>query len=151
MTGPTERSYYVGHATIALQSIVDRYTADSAAMLAHAPSLAEEALAIANAAWSELARRWTEHATARPPAYPEDVLRAARAVLRSGLRELETYPWYQYGADDWLVATGHPLAMEPGTGHQRFVALVREALNIGVPLPELPVLVTEAEARAARR
>jgi hypothetical protein len=38
--------------------------------------------------------------------------------------------------DAWLVATRHPLGMEPGTQQSRFLALVREAL------------ATEAEAVA---
>lgn len=54
---PTDSGYFVNHPLSSLQGIVDRYTAQSAAMAATAPSLATEAMTIANNAWAEIVER----------------------------------------------------------------------------------------------
>lgn len=56
-TSPSDTSYYANHTTEALRKIVDRYSADSAAMMTSSPALSADAMSIANAAWFELFNR----------------------------------------------------------------------------------------------
>ena len=53
----TDQAWWVRHSDTDLRSIADRYTADSLFMSTTAPALADEAMAIANAAWAELTSR----------------------------------------------------------------------------------------------
>ena len=68
-------------------------------------------------------------------AFPPLVLDAAHSV-RAGESLDRAVGWYwclgggerRAAVDEWILATGHPLAQEPGTAEQRFRALVREAI-----------------------
>ena len=52
---PTDYRWYDSHSDEALATIIERYTAQSAAMAGH--PMADEAMAIANAAWEQQVRR----------------------------------------------------------------------------------------------
>lgn len=55
---PSEFTYYAGHKSADLHSIVSRFTADAAFMAMNgATEMADAAMEIANAAWAQLAVR----------------------------------------------------------------------------------------------